>query len=120
MGDFPIGDPHCPDCHGTGRYQGLRAAEPCKTCGEKEGDTASIEDVLEFGDLVENLFPGAQDDKDPPPVDVGAIQATLDAAPDLSGPKWDDDSEFKTSTKLDPDGSECKTKVNALLFWESM
>lgn len=88
MADFPIGDPHCPDCHGTGRYQGLGAEEPCRTCGEKEGDNASLEDVLDFGDLGEELFPGAQDDD--------AIQElpTVDAAPGLLDPNWDDASEF--------------------------
>lgn len=85
MGDFPIGDPHCPDCHGTGSYQGLGAAEPCKTCEKKEGDNASIEDALGFGDLVEEMFPGELKDGEKDP-----IQATMDAAPDLSDPKWDD------------------------------
>jgi len=92
MGDFPIGDPHCPDCHGTGRYQGLGAAEPCRTCEKKEGDNASLEDALEFGDLVEDLFPGAQDE----PGGSAIRTRTLPV-----------ENKYPT-TKLDPDGSELK------------
>ncbi len=96
MNDFPTGDPHCPDCGGQGYYQGIGAKEPCRTCSKKEGDPATIEDALEFGDLVEELFPGAQED------DSDSIQATMDAAPGLSGPEWNDSN----------DGSEWKRGID--------
>lgn len=122
MNDFPTGDPHCPDCNGTGRYQGLGAEKPCRTCEKKEGDNASIEDALGFGDLVEEMFPGELKDEegDPPQAveyestydgnkqkvtkrvvpqkaeEEDPIQATVDAAPDLADPKWNDASKLKT------------------------
>lgn len=32
----------CPDCKDTGVYVGLKAIEPCKTCGGKKPDPAPV------------------------------------------------------------------------------
>lgn len=66
MGDFPTGDPNCPDCKGTGTYQGLGKREPCGTCSKKAGSNADLSDALEFVDLVEELFPETSEEpRDP-------------------------------------------------------
>ena len=62
MGEYPTGDPHCPDCGGKGTYQGLGAVEPCRTCSPKEGDSSSVEDALGFLELVDELFPEGIDE----------------------------------------------------------
>lgn len=83
--DFPTGDPHCPECKGTGIYRGFSKIEPCRTCTGSQKN-ATIDDVLDFMDACETMQPGIFNDKPDSAVNGGDWTANipLDAPIDAS------------------------------------